>query len=169
LTSCVVQPESLVGLTNLRSLSLDGAVIAEDGSPVRALMSAASQLKLLTELRFVSDVYQSWLLRPCPTGPFTALTASSNLCSLQLGLLHSELPTGWELYTPGAVYLHLRHVDLACQCSSAAVPLNERHLQQLSSCCPAVESLSFGLCSGTSPSPLQPLLQLSALTRLELC
>jgi hypothetical protein len=89
-----VQPEALVRLTNLRSLSLGVTLNTMAESSGRDLMNAASQLKLLTELHYVSCQDLDGSMQPRPTGAFTALTASSNLCSLQLGLLDWDVPIG---------------------------------------------------------------------------
>jgi hypothetical protein len=58
-------------------------------------------------------------------------------------------------------------MDLAYDHTHEAVPLREQHLQQLCSCCPVVNELSFALCRDSPVSTLQPLLQLSALTALQ--
>jgi hypothetical protein len=60
----------------------------------------------------------------------------------------------------------MREINLVYEQSDGAVPLPEQQLQQLCSCCPAVESLSLAACAHQSTTALLPLLQLSALTRL---
>jgi hypothetical protein len=77
-------------------------------------------------------------------------------------------PQDLVLFSPGAVYPHLHVIDLtyARHCESDTYPINEQQLQQLCSCCPAVETLQFGLSADASPTALLPLLQLSALTHL---
>lgn len=63
---------------------------------------------------------------------------------------------------------NLRVVDLQCGRGSGALPVSTVQLQHMCFCCPALESLDFGLCKSAPLMALLPLLQLSALTRLGL-
>jgi hypothetical protein len=161
---CVVQPDAVAALMQLRSLSLVYNTLWQDTGTME-LFAAVSQLLQLTEL--VLTTYDSELGQPRPAATaFTALTSSTNLCSLQLGLCAIATPTNWALFRPGTVYPQLREINLIYERSAGAVPLSEQQLQQLCSCCPAVESLRLGASSYQSPTALMPLLQLSALTQL---
>jgi hypothetical protein len=166
LNLCSVQPEAVAGLTSLRSLSLLGIDRMGDAAAMRGCLPAVSRLALLTRLRVVSldeDPRQH-----APAAPFTALTASSNLCSLQLGLQPYDVPIDWQLCDPGVMYPKLRAMDLAHEWRHSVAPLAERHLQQLCSCCPAVDDLRFAVCGDSTATALQPLLRLTALTALHL-
>jgi hypothetical protein len=121
-----------------------------------------SQLTLLTQLLLSTPEDSSPRVLDPPPAVFTALTASTNLCSLQLGYLGQQAGPG-ALFRPGTVYPHLCLINL--RYGGEGVRLSEQQLQQLCSCCPVVESLVFTLCDGASPTALQPLVQLSALTR----
>jgi hypothetical protein len=126
-----------------------------------------SQLTLLTQLSL--NIHSKDMVVPAltPADAFTALTASTNLCSLQLRLeAASNTPEHWVLFAPDTLYPHLRVINLAQLTDAQDVPIKEQQLQQLCSCCPAVQDLRFALCTDASPTALQPLLQLSALTQL---
>jgi hypothetical protein len=169
---CSVAPEALSSLTQLRALSLQGVECLGPGGavlPLGGLIHAVSEHELLTELRVVSARAAVGMVYLRPVAAFTALTARTNLCSLQLGLLPKDVPAAWELCAPGVEYPRLRSIDLAYGCGPNAVPLHARHLQQLCSCCPAVESLKLALCVPPQLTAVQPLLQLSALTALQVC
>jgi hypothetical protein len=100
------------------------------------------------------------------TAALSTLTASTNLCSLQLGI------DGWRdqqsgLFRPGTIYQHLRLIDL--RHGGAHMALSEQQLQQLCSCCPMADSLAFALGEKASTAALLPLLQLTQLTHLSAC
>jgi hypothetical protein len=102
-----------------------------------------------------------------PTGAFTALTASTNLRSLHLQGRWEYLSGGCVLFKPGAVYPHLCCIKLQAALCSGTVDDSEQQLQQLCSSCPALEDLSFRLWWDPSPTACTPLLQLPALTHLD--
>jgi hypothetical protein len=100
---------------------------------------------------------------------FTAFTASTNLCSLRLGLCGASIAQGEHLFRPGGVYPRLHVINLKCtqpQGNPAALPLSSQQLQRLCSCCPVLESLECSLYRQPYPTALLPLLQQSGLTRL---
>jgi hypothetical protein len=107
-----------------------------------------------------------------PAAALTALTASTNLCVLQLDLSLARAPTGPHhavLFGPGTVYPRLRLIELQCGGTFGThMPICEQQLQQLCSSCSALESLEVELCQGSSLTAWLPLLQLSALTQLKL-
>jgi hypothetical protein len=174
LAGCSVEPEALAAFTQLRALSLQ-SVRPCSGAPVAPLLNAVSKLTLLTQL----DMGLSEAAREHPpAAAFTALTASTNLCSLRLSSSVMTMRVSsvvwlqgvlqdWVLLQPGWIYPHLRHIDLQCERLSGVV-LSEQQLQVLCSCCPAVDSLAFVLEHKASAAAFLPLLQLSALTYLEL-
>jgi hypothetical protein len=160
----VVQPDALAVLTQLRSLSLHRISLWRS-APFAELLAAVSQLSLLTELVLETSPFMAAVTAPAEA--FTALTISTNLCSLQLGLQPSTAHLEWVLFKPGTQYPSLRAVGLMNAQDSEAVLLSEQQLQQLCSCCPTVERLSLAaVCPYHSPTALLPLLQLSALTQL---
>jgi hypothetical protein len=90
------------------------------------------------------------LLPPSPpAAAFTALTASSNLCSLKLGLRKGDAPQGYILFRPGTVYSQLRTIHLQHHWQSEAWPLTPQQLAQLCSCCPALQDLAVVLQVGS--------------------
>jgi hypothetical protein len=171
---CRAQADVVAALTQLRALTLFRVKALQPEDTRDTLRLTLSQLPLLTQLAYVGDHFSPG---PPPADAFTALTASSNLCSLQVGVtvpvLRGTVPCG-SPFTLGAMYPHLRLIDLQYKESRSMFPnkyilsmaVSEQQLQQLCSSCPAVEALAFNLCSRPSPTALQPLLQLSALTRL---
>jgi hypothetical protein len=72
------------------------------------------------------------------------------------------------LFEQGTVYPQLRDATLHGVFPYDATPVSQQQLQQLPSCCPAVESLSVELWSDPAAADCQVLLQLPALTKLEL-
>jgi hypothetical protein len=178
LIQCDVQPAALAALTQLRALRL---AFYEGFAEGHDLLVELSKLQLLTELQ----VQLEYIPDPRPAAPAeaelsvlppaAAFLTSTNLCSLQLGLQnHWDTPLrNWVLFTPGALYPHLRCIDMAFEDESTyglswtgLVPLSEQQLQQLCSCCPAVRSLAFMAQQAPSPTAFLPLQQLSALTQL---
>jgi hypothetical protein len=163
----VVQPSALKDLTQLQLLSLDACPTP---CPFTDVLNAVSKLTLLTELR-VYPLYDA--LADLPAEAFedlTALTASIHLCCLQLGLPSPQLKQGdvdTVLFKQGMQYQGLRlislHSEAVCDCMFASNDV----LQQLCSCCPAVESLTFAVNEEISTQGLQYLHQLPALTHLE--
>jgi hypothetical protein len=156
---CKVQPAAVTALTQLRALKCAhvqplGAATHEE------VLLAVSKLTQLTELHYIQMMYPT--VDPPPAAAFTALTASTNLCSLRLWFF-GEGPLDWVLFRPGLVYPRLHSILTAC-CSSAP-PIGEQQLQQLCSCGPAVESLALRLTGDAASTACLPLLQLSALTR----
>jgi hypothetical protein len=113
-----------------------------------------------------------------PAAASAGLTASTNLCSQELSVTLGQgtISQVFDLFRPNSMqmYPHLRVIDLACVadtvCKEDSISdimlLSKQHLRKLCSCCPAVQSLSFALCDYVSLISLQPLVQLSALTRL---
>jgi hypothetical protein len=160
-----VQPSDLSRLTQLQALSL---VITGRGASLQQLFAAVAQLTLLTQLYFNGADEL-----PPPATAFTALTASTNLCSLQLRLEGPGAAREAVLFRPGVVYPQLRSVRLTFEQpfrdEYEPVLLSEQQLQQLCSCCPALENLDLSLHEETSPTALLPLLQLSVLTYLGVC
>jgi hypothetical protein len=173
LSYCEVQPEALAALTQLQALSFYLVHVVGGMSPEspEALLLAVSKLSMLTELQWTQTKFygvpETWLHPAPPATVFTALTASSNLHSLRLGFgeEHCGSPA---LFQRGTLHPQLRHVDMTPPVSCDCTTLGQQQLQLLWSCCPAVESLSFVLCPEMSPTAFQPLLQLSALTKLSL-
>jgi hypothetical protein len=170
LHECDVQPAALAAFTQLRALRLHKAGCS-GGSPQEALLTAVSNLQLLTELevalwRHRDDEFPR-------QAAFTAVTASTKLCCLKLQLLSNSTATHHDvaLFKPqasGTSYPCMRVVDLACD-GSCKMPLSEQQLELLCSCCPAVDSLAFVMCRNPSPTTCLPLLQLVALTDLRIC
>jgi hypothetical protein len=112
LWECAVHQEALAGLTNLRALHLNSVRVHSPGHSSHAgklegLLEAISKLQLLTELRLNQDdwvVLGRWTGRCVRRDAFTALTASTNLCCIQLGLENMVEPQGeCVLFRPGAV------------------------------------------------------------------
>jgi hypothetical protein len=170
LQDCVVQPEALAAFTQLRVLCL-GSVKTPGTASLEELLLAVSQLPLLTDVVWGSfDSFEGSQLAAYPSAAaFTALTASTNLCSLQL---HSDaVMTGQflpALFQPGPLYPQLRAIELDFD-RQAGMAITEQQLHLLCNCCPAVESLVFVPGASLSCAPAtawDPLLQLSALTRL---
>jgi hypothetical protein len=166
LSDCVVQPQTLAALTTLRSLTL-GAVTPVEGASLGQLLLAAAKLSLLTGLdwSFQGDGADLLVGSP-PAAAFTAVTASTHLCSLKLQEWKTVSPEGRVLFKAGPVYPHLTHVTLADALCTDVTAVNEQQLQQLCSCCPAVKSLAFELWTAATPAACLPLIQLSALTEL---
>jgi hypothetical protein len=163
---CAIQPEALGAFTQLRVLSVSGARVT---APLDELLLAASKLSQLTMLCIVGPRCTAVPQEPLPaTAASTALAFSTNLCSLQLGLVDACAPGGCDLFRPGVVYPHLRLIDLQHEAPFPPMRISGQQLQQLCSSCPAVESLAFASRSEFTHAAFSPLLQLSALTSLEL-
>jgi hypothetical protein len=108
---CRVHPAALNPFTQLRALSLI-AVSTPFGLPPTEydeLPRAVANLQQLTKLCYLDD---GGKLRHASTSSFTALTASTSLCSLQLALMHRDLTdenggmSPIELFKPGVIYPH---------------------------------------------------------------
>jgi Leucine-rich repeat (LRR) protein len=156
LTGCRLQVKALSSCTQLQELSLD-CVQDWGGATVQELLVVVSQLSQLTVLGLQTKGLK--LTQPPPAADaFTALTASSKLVKLFLRL-GGEAPPDCTLFKPGAVHPKLRAAGLQWPC--------QPQIQQLCSCCPSLEILVCHLTSNFSNTALQPLLQLSALTRLD--
>lgn len=160
-----MQPEAFAVLKQLKSLSLLYVQFYQ-GSRLLELLVKLAQLPLLAELAVLYDPHRG--VDP-PTAPFTAPLISTQLQCLQLGIScrwsTQDLASG--LFSPGTVYPHLHLVDLVYKGSMDAMRLRQPQLQQLCSSSPAVDHLAISMCSDMTPTALQPLLQLSALTHLE--
>jgi hypothetical protein len=158
LKGCTVQPGALSKLKQLQAFHC----MYCRGTWVREVLADVAQLSQLTLMLFIENRNTEDEEVPPEAAAFTALTASTNLCSLEVSLQQDT--QACTLFTPGKVYPHLRRLDLECE--NWGVPLSKQQLQQLCSCCPALESLAFILFEDPSPEALLPLLQLSALTQL---
>jgi hypothetical protein len=177
-----LQLQLLSALTQLRELSLDDS--RQDPGPdgddfLDQLLCAVAQLSQLTALKL--RPFFNWT--HTAAAAFTALTASTSLHRLQLGMRCYYAPEGCLLFRPGTEYPHLREVSLEYTnigvmyphprehiwTLDAAAPMGEQQLQQMCSSCPQLEDLSFVLCGNLSHTALQSLLQLSGLTRLAVC
>lgn len=166
LSECAVQPRALAALRQLQVLSLVdvkpwGAATFED------LIRDVSQLPLLAEFAFSRPCYVGQVGMVLAPSTLTALQASTNLRSLQLGLDRRAAPQGCNMFMPGAMFPHVRKLDLTYK-STEPVRATEQQLQQVCSCCPALESLVFHLCEDVSPDACLPLLQLTARTSLQM-
>lgn len=162
---CIVQPQALAAFTNLRVLHWNDA---SPTAPAVQLLGALAQLQQLTELVFVGN--KLWAQQP-PTTGYTAFTASTNLCVLQLRIdwlcFTPDADEPPALFKPGSVYPHLHSILLQYKAdNNLNTLLDELRLQQLCSCCPTLQSLVFVMFPATSATVYWSLLQLSALTRL---
>jgi hypothetical protein len=170
LAYCYLEPNALATLPQLEALSVTNVTTINNAPP--ELLLAVSQLTMLTELCWSqSSRHTGAVMRPAPAAAaFTALTASSDLCSLTLHWLRHDVRDGHSpvLFQSGGVHPHLRVIDLYDGPGGAAdtTTISEQQLQLLCSSCPAVESLAFMLDPDASPTAWLPLLQLSALTNL---
>jgi hypothetical protein len=165
LKRCTLQPNVLLVFDNLHSLDLRG-VAYHGRATFEELLEAVSQLSLLSTLA----LSPSDGLHP-PAEAFTTLTASTQLSSLRLCLWDDAAPRHYVLFQPDTVYPQLRVLDLCHERSSprnkfGAWPQSDEQLQQLCSCCPALEHLEFVVRQGATAEALLPLLELPALTRL---
>jgi hypothetical protein len=136
LHSGTVQAEALAAFMQLRALRLEG-VVTTAGQDLMDLFGAVAQLSVLTELLISSlEYFSSRSVHPPPAAAFTALTASTNLCSLQVGFVGWD-PAPGVLFRPGTVYPNLRLIILR-NGGPLAVPVSKQQLQQLCNRCPAV-------------------------------
>lgn len=159
-----VQPGTIAALTQLQALSLR-EVYASDGTTVEDLLQAVAGLSMLASIEVV-DVHSrdtTWGGLSPPAAAITALTASSSLAELKN---RAQDPV---LFRPGQVCPQLRRVDLIPDGGQDFIHVSEQLLQQLCSCCPALESLAVALRPRPSDTAWLPLLQLSALTYLHTC
>jgi hypothetical protein len=167
LRHCTMQAEALQALTQLQALSLQSCGTSK---PMQELLDAVSHMTLLTQLTFAvstsRDLMQS---HPPAAAAFTALTASTRLCSLEFGKWGRGVPQAWDLFNPSRVHPHLREVQLPYELSreDASMRLGHQQLQHMCNCCLNVNSLKLSLCDHPPTAALLSLLQLSALTRLE--
>jgi hypothetical protein len=170
LVSGKLQPQALAAFTKLRKLSLKKWGIIPEGAPLEEVLVAVSQLPLLTELCFIRQRAHP-VEPPATAASLTALTASTNLCSLTLDLalvMTAKGPHHVVLFKPGSTYPHLRLIDLCIDKFGPRMPLHEQQLQALCSSCTALENLKVSLREDASPTAWLPLLQLPALTQLRL-
>lgn len=119
LAHCDVQPTVFAALTQLRALALTNTgtlprPLVGDSSP-KDLLLAVPQLTGL-QLDFHCTRVHCPLTAACEA--VTALTISTNLCSLQLGFFHETLPHGCVLFAPGTMYPCLRQLSLQYMCQS---------------------------------------------------
>jgi hypothetical protein len=164
LTHCAVQPDALKAFTQLRALSLDLAQYPH-GSSLTDLLGAVSKLTLLTELLVQPRIAEP--LADDVAAAFTALTASTNLHTLKVGMPFKDSPEGFSVFKPGAaVYPHLRVLDLRYANNGGGAPFGAQQLQQLCSCCPAAEVLSMSRNKDAAPAAWAAVQQLTALTLL---
>jgi hypothetical protein len=178
LQHCRVAPEAVADFTQLRSLRLRYVTYVEEGN-LEGLLNAVSVLTLLTELTM-----STWELgqgEPPAAAAFTALTASTNLCCLELDLDYdssepefesesepeseSDPPPGVDLFRSGAVYPHLHRIELGCGLNGN-MPLSKQQLCQ--DAASHTDCQRFKLCPSPTPDTLRPLLQLPALTKLQI-
>jgi hypothetical protein len=172
LSGCLLQAEALSCLTQLQALSL---VSVKSGRPIQwhhdgaasvaaEVLAAVSHLSLLTRLHFNAAYTGRNTPVAVAASDFTALAASTDLCSLVLRIDNREAPHGCDIFRSDGdaaiEHPHLRLINLQ------GVHLNAPQLERLCWCCPAVDSLTM-TCQDPSPIALVPLLQLFALTRLE--
>jgi hypothetical protein len=169
--NCRLQPEALGVLAQLQALSLQ-VVHPPGGATPEQVLAALSGLLLLTEMQFAVTEPQMWEhpTEAAPGTAYTVLTASTNLRSLQVSnitsLAYGGYATGCVLFPPGKMYPQLLLVDMRYKLSYLNMDLSEGQLQQLCSCCPNLQGLVFML-ECPSPTAFLPLLQLPALTHLE--
>jgi hypothetical protein len=167
-----VHADALAAFTELRVLSVWGM---KRQATLDSLLIAVSGLPQLTELSIRIDILS---VRPSrPSAACTALQVSTNLRSLQLGVAEfsgATGPRGFDLFTPGTVYPHLRQIDLCYDGGQPFItraPVTKQQLQQLCSCCSGVEDLGLAisqdLTSDQTHETFFHLLQLSALTSLK--
>jgi hypothetical protein len=71
------------------------------------------------------------------------------------------------MFRPDTVYPQLHVVDLCCKNVMHTLHFSEAQLQELCISCPATDHLAVSMCEDMSPTALAPLLELSALTHLE--
>jgi hypothetical protein len=135
--------------------------------PLDEVFIAAGKLSLLKRLCVCSDAQTRF--RPAA---FNALTASSQLQSLTLGMAASTEGCRdkqiFHLFTAGDVYPHLHTLDLHSIDISPALPISLGQLLLLPKCCPAVDSLGLALGFEDPDVALPELQRLSALTELKL-
>lgn len=177
LRRCVVHPEAVAAFTQLRALTV--TYVARVGTTVD-LVLAVSNLQQLAELHFTCSVITGPLI---PAAVFTALTASTNLCSVELDIRRELVPHGCPLFKPGTTYPCLLSLNVDPDDTYVSAEADDRHwaprsyihmpeqqLQQLCTSCPALQNLAVGLCPSSlaTSSAFHPLLQLSALTRLHM-
>jgi hypothetical protein len=169
LVGCIVQPHALEGFTQLRALSME-TVAGLQPATMEQLLGAVARLTLLTQLTLSCHVAWEAQQAADPAATFTALTASSHLCSLQLAMHGSGGPQTLVLFNPETVLPQLHLINLQySQRRLGALPLDGQQLQQLCCCCPAVQDLEFVLDPVASSAACLPLQQLSMLTRLKNC
>jgi hypothetical protein len=133
-----------------------------------ALLETVLHLPQLTDLLLTSASAQQGTAARLAGVTYTALTSSTNLCTLQLALSNRAAPQAYLGFNPATKYPNLHMVDLQSGCCSSAVPVSTLQLQHLIYSCPALESLEFVAWQPTALTALLPLLQLSALTCLGL-
>jgi hypothetical protein len=167
LSDCVIQTEALAALTQLRALSLWYNYQAASVGP---LLRVVSQLSLLTELTWhhpcISSVEEIVTPVAPPATAFSALTASTNLCSLNISFWPDHVVHGMVIFHPGRVYPHLRELSWRWDTTwvGERSPMTISHIQNLCDACPALESLT--VVPSKSAAAFLALLQLSALTCL---
>jgi hypothetical protein len=167
------QPQHLTCFTQLRALSVECPGAQQPG--VQRYLSAISQMPLLTALHF-EEKQAVGLPQDVAAADFTALTASSNMRSLRVGLAGSGAADGCILFQAGTVFPQLHVLDLLYRNSKymqldSTLHVNDQQVRQLCSSCPALDTLAFKLSfnatNSTSATALLPLLQLPGLTALK--
>jgi hypothetical protein len=132
LSMATAEPQALGSLMQLRSLSL--AVEMAGTVPLEMLLLEVSKLSLLTGRGLKA-------LHPAegnpPADAFTALTVSTSLRALKLTLPEMDFTWSCNLFKAGCMYPDLRQIE------ARGLPISGQQLQQLASCCPALEGLSF--------------------------
>jgi hypothetical protein len=99
---------------------------------------------MLTSLHFTMES-RLVPLTAAAAAAFTTLNASTNLCSLQAAPGTAATCQDVVLFKKRIMYPDLHLIDLYL-----AVQLSEQQLQQLCSCCPAVETLTLVVCRNPS-------------------
>lgn len=138
-----------------------------------------SGLPMLTELhiqpyRLEGPTAAYPMSSPPPADAWTAVTASTNLCSLRVTVMPCDVPEGCVLFKPGAMYPHLRliHLQYVEYLDFGSVtypmPVSGQQLQLLCNSCPTLHSLEAALEAHSPPGTADlPLLQLPGLTHLK--
>jgi hypothetical protein len=164
---------SLSSLTALQSLHLSNCALEPPAlaaiiTQLRAVSFA--QLRLLTELPFSPGAGFTHIEEAQALAAFTALTFSTQLCSLQLDYSPlGNIDQGLVLFQAGTTYPGLRTLGLRPCDDNFSVPVDQQQRQLLHSCCPAVESVAIVLRPDMPRTAVLPLLQLTALTCLDAC
>jgi hypothetical protein len=172
-----LDPAALLRMPLLQQLRLDAHGLYGRGMGLEGVLNALSQLQHMVYL-VLRDTQEV-----APAASYEALTASPYLKGFELIDCRVPAAAAQHMFTPGRLRPQLQRMRIAAQALWATqhrwadyeaygylgLVLGPQDAAQLASCCPQLQELGPVMVRrGTAAEDLQPLAQLSVLTRLQI-